>query len=72
MLRAHVHVFFGFIIVIWIITPIVYYSNVWESMKMPIVSRRVYDINGYFYNTSKILNKDLRLNETAYEIYGNI
>ncbi len=39
---------------------------------MPIVSTRVFDINGYFYNTSKVLNKDLRLNETAYEIYGNI
>jgi hypothetical protein len=64
--------FLGFIIVIWVITPILYYTNVWEAKKMPIVSNRVFDIGGNFYSTSKVLDRNLRLNETAYQIYGNI
>jgi hypothetical protein len=64
--------FVGFIIVIWIATPIIYYLNIWNSETMPIISNRLFDSNGYFYNTSKILNKNLRLNEAAYQSYGNI
>jgi hypothetical protein len=67
-----VNFFLGFIIVIWMITPILYYTNVWEAKKMPIVSNRVFDIHGNFYSTSKVLDGNLRLNETAYQIYGNI
>ncbi|CAF5129342.1 unnamed protein product, partial [Rotaria sp. Silwood1] len=39
---------------------------------MPIISNRHFDINGNFYDPVKVLNKDLHLNETAYEIYGAI
>jgi hypothetical protein len=67
-----VNMFLGFIIGIWVITPILYYTNVWEAKKMPIVSNRVFDIGGNFYSTSKVLDRNLRLNETAYQIYGNI
>jgi hypothetical protein len=67
-----VNFFLGFIIVIWMITPILYYTNVWEAKKMPIVSNRVFDIDGNFYSTRKVLDENLRLNETAYQIYGNI
>jgi hypothetical protein len=63
--------FIGFILVVWIATPIMYYSNVWGSKRMPIISNRVFDIDGYYYNTTKILTDDLRLNKTALQIYGN-
>ncbi|CAF3487323.1 unnamed protein product [Rotaria sp. Silwood1] len=69
---AHVNLFVGFIIVIWILTPIIYYTNTWDSKKMPIISNRAFDVNGNFYDPMKILNKGLRFNETAYEIYGGI
>ncbi|CAF4968829.1 unnamed protein product, partial [Rotaria sp. Silwood1] len=69
---AHVNLFVGFIIVIWILTPIIYYTNTWDSKKMPIISNRHFDINGNFYDPVKVLNKDLHLNETAYAIYGGI
>ncbi|CAF5022256.1 unnamed protein product, partial [Rotaria sp. Silwood1] len=39
---------------------------------MPIISNRAFDVNGNFYDPMKILNKGLRFNETAYEIYGGI
>jgi hypothetical protein len=63
--------FVGFVVVIWIMAPIVYYSNAWESKKMPIISNRVFDTDGYYYNKHDILDKNLRLNETAYKIYGD-
>ncbi|CAF1420671.1 unnamed protein product, partial [Adineta steineri] len=56
---------------VWIIIPILYYTNAWESQKMPIVSNSVFDINGYYYNTSKVLDNNSQLNETAYNIYGS-
>ena len=64
--------FVGFIMVAWIVTPIIYYTNTWDSKKMPIISNRAFDMNGNFYDPMKVLNKDLLLNKTAYEIYGNI
>lgn len=39
---------------------------------MPIISLDLFNNDGYLYNTSKILNQKLRLNETAYHSYGNI
>jgi hypothetical protein len=67
-----VNTFIGFILATWIATPTIYYSNIWESQKMPIISNRVFDIDGNFYSTSKVLDENLRLNETTYIIYGNI
>ncbi|CAF4825438.1 unnamed protein product [Rotaria sp. Silwood1] len=59
-------------IVIWILTPIIYYTNTWDSKKMPIISNRAFDVNGNFYEPMKVLNKDLLFNETAYQIYGGV
>ncbi len=64
--------FIGFIIIVWIFTPIFYYSNIWEAKTMPIMSVRIFDNDGYFYNVTKILDKNLQFNETAYQLYGNI
>ncbi len=66
------NMFIGFILVAWIVTPAVYYTNTWKSQKMPIISNRVFDINGNFFNISEVLDEKLRLNESAYKIYGNI
>ncbi|CAF0967771.1 unnamed protein product [Adineta steineri] len=69
---AHVNIFVGFVLAIWIVIPIFYYTNTWESQKMPIMSNRVFDINGYYYDTSKVLDNKARLNETAYNVYGEM
>jgi len=60
----------GFVLLAWIIAPAAYYTNLWNSKAMPIVSNRVFTADGYFYNVSAILNSQLRLNETAYKNYG--
>ncbi|CAM4764518.1 unnamed protein product [Rotaria magnacalcarata] len=67
---AHIHIFVGFAAVIWIAAPLTYYLNLWDSKKLPIISNSVFDKDGNFYNTSKILTKEYHRNETAYEIYG--
>ncbi|CAF0942425.1 unnamed protein product [Adineta steineri] len=69
---AHVNIFVGFVLAIWIVIPIFYYTNIWESQKMPIMSNRIFDTNGYYYDTSKVLDNNSRLNETAYNVYGEM
>jgi hypothetical protein len=54
----------------WIITPLAYYSNLWNSKVLPIVSNQVFTTDGYIYNITAVLDADLRLNETAYKDYG--
>ncbi|CAF2776029.1 unnamed protein product [Rotaria sp. Silwood2] len=69
---AQVNILVGFVVLAWIITPAAYYSNLWNSKALPIVSVRVFTADGYFYNISAVLNSNLRLNETAYKQYGEI
>ena len=56
---------------IWIVTPIVYYTNTWNSELLPIISVRAFNERGNFYQPKQILNKDLILNKTAYALYGS-
>ncbi|CAF3444181.1 unnamed protein product [Rotaria socialis] len=69
---AQINILIGFVTLAWIITPITYYSNLWNSRVLPIVSNRVFTADGYIYNVSAVLNSKLRLNETAYKQYGEI
>ncbi|CAF3388114.1 unnamed protein product [Rotaria sp. Silwood1] len=67
---AQVNILVGFVVLAWIIAPATYYSNLWNSKALPIVSVRVFTADGYLYNISAVLNSNLRLNETAYKQYG--
>lgn len=69
---AQINIMIGFVVLAWIIVPIAYYSDLWGSKAMPIVSNRVFTSDGYFYNVSAVLNSQLRLNETAYQSYGEL
>lgn len=70
LLRAHVNIFVGFVIFVWVITPIAYYSNWWNAQVFPIASYRVFTTEGYIYNVTNVLDSQLNFNETAYRIYG--
>jgi hypothetical protein len=67
-----VNTFIGFIFFVWILTPIFYYTNVWHAKTYPIVSNRVFDNTGHVYNVTKVLDKTLHFNETAYKLYSEI
>ena len=69
--RAQLNILVGFVILVWIMTPAVYYTNLWNSKAMPIVSNRLFTVEGYYYNVNAVLDSHLHLNETAYKLYGS-
>ena len=62
----------GLVLVMWIIAPIMYYSNVLYSSYLPILSSAVFDNTGRPYNVSKILTSDFLFDKTAYEDYSRV
>ncbi|GAA5939782.1 uncharacterized protein JCM15063_005285 [Sporobolomyces koalae] len=68
---AEANVFCGFALAFWVIAPIMYYSNVWDSAYLPISTSQVFDRYGAPYNTSAVVDPhNLALNETAYHDYS--
>ncbi|KAF8841357.1 small oligopeptide transporter [Paxillus ammoniavirescens] len=67
---AAANILFGFVIFYWILTPILYFTNTWNSLYMPIQSRLVYDSMMQPYNVSRILSPQLTLDMQAYESYS--
>ncbi|KAH7208801.1 OPT oligopeptide transporter protein-domain-containing protein [Fusarium oxysporum] len=57
---------------IWgfIVAPLVYFNNVWDTGYLPINNNYIYDNHGSRYNISRVLLPDLTLNQTAYHEYS--
>ncbi|KAI0029695.1 OPT oligopeptide transporter protein-domain-containing protein [Vararia minispora EC-137] len=64
------NVFISFVLFYWILTPALYYTNVWWSSYLPLSSRNAYDNTGQVYDLERILNPDGTLNEVAYQSYS--
>ncbi|KAK2596753.1 hypothetical protein QQS21_006148 [Conoideocrella luteorostrata] len=69
---AAMNVIGGLAIVMWIIAPIFYYSNVLYTSYLPILSTGVFDNTGKIYNVSKILTPEFLFDEEAYKTYGRV
>ena len=69
---AAANVFAGLAIVMWIIAPILYYTNTLYSAFMPILSAAVFDNTGKPYDVSKILTADFLFDEKAFMNYSPI
>ncbi|RKF60643.1 Glutathione transporter 1, partial [Erysiphe neolycopersici] len=69
---AALNVVGGLVIVIWIIAPIAYYSNLFNSSYLPILSSSVFDNTGKIYNVSNIITPDFLLDRRAYEQYSRV
>ncbi|KAG0271009.1 hypothetical protein BGZ95_001260 [Linnemannia exigua] len=69
---AQCNFFVGLILMLWIITPIVYFTDYWSAMSYPIVSSNLFDNTSQLYDVSKIVNTDLSFNITMYESYSPI
>ncbi|GLB42837.1 putative OPT oligopeptide transporter protein [Lyophyllum shimeji] len=67
---AEANVTAGFVIFFWILTPILYYTNAWDSKFMPISSRGSFDNTGHAYNVTRILNPDATFNQEEYSAYS--
>ncbi|CAF0901657.1 unnamed protein product [Adineta ricciae] len=71
-LWAQINIMVGFVLLVWTLTPIAYYSNWWNAKTFPIASYQVFNKEGYFYNVTNILDSQLKFNETAYQSYGPV
>ncbi|KAI0599381.1 OPT oligopeptide transporter protein-domain-containing protein [Biscogniauxia sp. FL1348] len=69
---AAMNVVGGLVIVMWIIAPIAYYSNLFYSSYMPILSASVFDNTGHIYDVSKILTPDFVFDREAYSNYSRV
>ncbi|KAG9225680.1 hypothetical protein CCMSSC00406_0007537 [Pleurotus cornucopiae] len=67
---AEANVTAGFVFFFWFLTPVLYYTNAWDSKYMPISSRGSFDNTGAEYDVTKILNADSTFNEDAYKAYS--
>ncbi|KAH6958571.1 OPT oligopeptide transporter protein-domain-containing protein [Fusarium avenaceum] len=69
---AAMNVIGGLAVVMWIIAPILYYSNVLFSSYMPILSAAVFDNKGKVYDVSKILTPEFVFDKEAYHNYSRV
>jgi OPT family small oligopeptide transporter len=67
---AEANITVGFVVFFWILTPILYYTNAWESKYMPISSRGSFDNTGQEYDVTRIINADTTFNQEAYIKYS--
>ncbi|EJD07359.1 OPT oligopeptide transporter, partial [Fomitiporia mediterranea MF3/22] len=67
---AAANIIVGFILFFWILTPILYYTNVWNSQYMPIMSRLSFDNQGQQYDVQRILTPENTLDVDAYHNYS--
>ncbi|KAI8388651.1 OPT family small oligopeptide transporter [Radiomyces spectabilis] len=67
---AIANIMVGFVTVAWIIAPALYYSNVWNAQRFPIITSALFTKDGELWDNSVVLDEHNRLNETAYAEYG--
>lgn len=53
---AAANVFIGFVIFFWVVCPILYVKNIWNTGYLPFASDQVYDRYGEVYDASRILS----------------
>lgn len=69
---AAANVIGGLALVMWIIAPILYYSNTLFSAYLPILSSAVFDNTAKPYDVSKILTPDFLFDKEAYLKYSKV
>ncbi|KAL9712217.1 hypothetical protein Ac2012v2_005295 [Leucoagaricus gongylophorus] len=67
---AEVHIFLGFVLFYWILTPALYYSNTWQLAYFPISANEPYDKFGQIYNITRVLRPDDTFDLDAYNTYS--
>ncbi|KAG2228623.1 OPT family small oligopeptide transporter [Thamnidium elegans] len=62
----------GFVFFIWILVPIIYYTDTWESKKFPFYNTNQYDIYAEQFDRERVLTPAQYLDEEAYAQYSPI
>ncbi|KAK8865665.1 OPT family small oligopeptide transporter [Kwoniella newhampshirensis] len=69
---AEVNIGLGFVIFYWILAPILYYTNVWQTAYLPINVIQAADRFGQSYDIFNVLTPEVTLNRTAYAEYSPV
>ncbi|CAK9227824.1 unnamed protein product [Sphagnum troendelagicum] len=69
---AAVNILVGFVIVMYIVTPAVYYGNVYNAKTFPIFSDQLFQSNGQEYDITSVIDSKFELNLTRYEEIGPV
>jgi hypothetical protein len=69
---AAVNILVGFVIVMYIVTPAVYYGNVYGAKTFPISSDQLFQSNGQEYDITSVIDSKFELNLTRYEEVGPV
>lgn len=70
---AIINILVGFCLTLYVLTPITYWTNVYNAKRFPIFSSHVFDANGTSYNISRILNKKtFEFDQSGYDNYSQI
>lgn len=67
---AQVNIMLGFVFIAWIMVPVAYYLNVWNSKMYPIMTSQLFTVDGYYYDTLSVLTPQKTLDESVYATYG--
>ncbi|KAJ2052290.1 hypothetical protein H4S04_001434 [Coemansia sp. S16] len=64
------NVFAGFVMIMWIATPIGYYKNTWNTGIMPMYTASLYRTNGSRFDIHEVMTPDSMLDKEKYDSYG--
>lgn len=63
----------GFVLVVYVLVPIAYYTNAYNAKRYPIFTSNVYDSAGNQYNITRILDdKTFTIDYAAYDSYDRM
>lgn len=72
-LFAIINVLIGFILVLYVLVPVAYWTNSYEAKRFPIFTSHTFDYSGQPYNISRILNKEnFDLDQASYNSYSKL
>ncbi|KAF9543429.1 hypothetical protein EC957_000871 [Mortierella hygrophila] len=53
---AQVNIALGFFLIAWVMVPIAYYTNMWEAQRFPILTSKLFTVDGAKYPVLSVLN----------------
>ncbi|KAJ7547338.1 hypothetical protein O6H91_08G081100 [Diphasiastrum complanatum] len=69
---AIANVMVGFLFVMYVITPAVYWGNVYDAKTFPIFSSALFSDDGQRYNFTRVIDHNFRLDIDAYNNYSRL
>ncbi|KAL3521684.1 hypothetical protein ACH5RR_019833 [Cinchona calisaya] len=69
---ATLNVAVGFVLIMYVMTPLCYWFNVYNAKNFPIYSSKLYHLDGSKYDTSVVIDPNFNLDKAAYEKNGPV